>query len=640
MTMLDKMRRHKSWLKWSLILVCLAFVVFYIPDFLRGTTGADAASGDTVASIEGRPITAAEFRRMYQAQIQAYRTAYGGQMNDQLLKQLGVEQQILQLMVDERASLAEADRLGISVSDEEVRQRILSFPALQENGQFIGEQRYVQLLQAQRPPVTPADFENNQRRGLTVEKLRQTLTDWITVPDREVEQEYRRRNDKVKLAFVTVTAAALRSQVTVGDEEVARYFEAHKSDFMMPEKRKIRYLLVDLAAIRAKTVVPAADIERAYNNSIEQYSTPEQIRASHILLKTEGKDDAEVKARAEALLKQVKGGADFAELARKSSEDEASAKNGGDLDYFGRGRMIPEFDQVAFELAPGQTSDLVKTTYGYHIIKLVDKKPGTTKTLAEVRPQISEQLASERAQAQAADTATRLAKDISKPADLDKVAKAQGMIVQESGLFARDEPTLAFGTSPDAASRVFQMKQGDVEGPVQTSRGFAFITLVSKQDPSVPQLPEVKDRVRDEVIKQKARDLSLQKAADLAAKLKSGPDFEKAAKAAGVEAKTTELIARDSPIPDLGAAPAVEEAAFKLPVGATSDPIATDNGSVIIRVLEKKEVTPAELAAAKDKFREELLSDRRNRFFSAYMVKAKQKMKIEVNREALQRVVS
>jgi peptidyl-prolyl cis-trans isomerase D len=639
MTMLDRMRRHKSWLKWSLILVCLAFVVFYIPDFLRGTTGANAA-GDTVASIEGRSITAGEFRRVYQAQVQAYRTAYGGQMNDQLLKQLGVEQQILQQMVDERAALAETDRLGIRVSDEEVRRRILSMPAFQENGQFIGEQRYLQLLQAQRPPMTPADFEDNVRRSLTVEMLRQTLTDWITVPDKEVEQEYRRRNDKVKLALVSVTAASVRSQVTASDEEVARYFEAHKSDFKMPEKRKIRYLLVDLDALRTKTVVPAADIERAYNNGIEQYSTPEQIRASHILLKTEGKDDAEVKARAEALLKQVKSGADFAELARKSSEDEASAKNGGDLDYFGRGRMIPEFEQVAFQLMPGQISDLVKTSYGYHIIKLVDKKPGTTKTLAEVRPQINDQLVSERAQAQAADLATRLAKDISKPADLDKVAKAQGMTVQESGFFARDEPTLALGTSPDAASRVFQMKQGEVQGPVQTSRGFAFITLVGTQEPYVPQLTEVKDRVRDEVIKQKARELSVQKAAELAAKLKSAPDFEKAAKAAGIEAKTTELIARDSPLPDLGVAPAVEDAAFKLPVGATSDPIATDNGSAIIKVLEKKEVTSAEFAAAKDKFREELLGDRRNRFFSAYMVKAKQKMKIEVNREALQRVVS
>ncbi len=640
MTMLDRMRRHRNWLKWSLLLVCLAFIIFYIPDFLRGGgTGADAASGDTVATVEGQEITAGEFRRIYEAQLQAYRTAYGGQMSDQLLRQLGVEQQILQQMVDERAALAEAARLKISVSDEEVRQRILTIPAFQQNGQFIGEQAYVQLLRAQRPPLTTAEFEDNMRRTLTVEKLRASLTDWLAIPDRELEQEYRRRNDKVKLALVTLTADKFTSQATASDADIAAYFETHKEDFRIGEKRKIRYLLIDADAIRAQTVVPQADIERAYNNSIEQYSTPEQIRASHILLKTEGKDDAAVKARAEELVKEARNGADFAELARKNSEDEASAKNGGDLDYFSRGRMIPEFEQVAFALEPGQISDVVKTSYGYHIIKLVDRKPGTTKTLQEVRQQISDQLAAERAQSQAADQAQALAKEISKPADLDRVAKAHGMTVQESGFFARDEPTLALGTSPDASARVFQLKPGEVEGPLQTSRGFAFVTLVDRKDAYVPQLPEVKDRVRDEVVKQKARELAAAKAAELGPKLKIAPDFDKAAKAAGLDPKTTELITRDSPLPDLGTAPAVEEAAFQLPVGSVSDPIATDNGTAIIKIVEKQEVSPTELAGAKDKFREELLNDRRNRFFGAYMAKAKLKMKIEVNRETLQRVV-
>src|SRR5881409_506990 len=163
MTMLDRMRRHRNWLKWSLGLVCLAFVIFYIPDFLR-SSGADAASGDTVATVEGHDISAGEFRRTYQAQLQAYRSAYGGQMSEQLLKQLGIEQQILQQMVDEQASLAEADRLGIIVSDEEVRQRIFAIPAFQENGHFIGDARYQQLLRVQRPPLSPTDFEDGIRK--------------------------------------------------------------------------------------------------------------------------------------------------------------------------------------------------------------------------------------------------------------------------------------------------------------------------------------------------------------------------------------------------------------------------------------------------------------------------------------------
>jgi peptidyl-prolyl cis-trans isomerase D len=622
MTMLDRMRRHRNWLKWSLGLVCLAFVIFYIPDFLRGT-GADAASGDTIARVDGRDITAGEFRRNYQAQLQAYRSAYAGQMSDQLLKQLGIEQQILQQMVDERAALAEADRVGIKVSDEEIRQRIFAMPAFQENGAFIGETRYNQLLRMQRPPMTAQEFEDNVRRGLTVEKLRAALTDWLSVADNELEREYRRRNDKVKLAVVGLTADSFRPQVSASDADVAAYFEGHKNDFKIPEKRKIRYVLIDTDAIRTKVVVPPADVERAYNNSIEQYTTPEQVRASHILLKTEGKDDAAVKAKAEELLKQAKAGADFAELAKKNSEDEQSAKNGGDLDYFGRGRMVPEFDQAVFAMQKDQISDLVKTQYGYHIIKLVDKKVATTKPLAEVRQQIADQLAYERAQAQAADLAQKLEGQISRPGDLDSVGKANGLPVQESGFFARDEPILGLGPAPEATNKAFDMKPGEVSGALRASRGFVFETLVTKQDPYVPKLDEVKERVRDEVIKQKAREASKQKAA----------------KAAGLEAKTTELITRDSPIPDLGVAPAVEEAAFKMAAGSVSDAIPTDNGTAVIKVIDKKEVTPEEWKTAKDRFREELLSDRRNRFFGSYMAKAKKNMKIDVNRETLQRVI-
>src|SRR5438093_6065566 len=167
MTMLDRMRRHRDWLKWSLGLVCVAFVLFYIPDFLRGS-GADAASSDTIAKVDGHEIRSGEFRRTYQAQLQAYRSAYGGNMNEQLLKQLGIDQQILSQMVDERAALAEADRLGIDANDEEVRQRILTIPAFQENGSFIGEQRYQQLLRMQRQTISPDEFENSVSRKLIV----------------------------------------------------------------------------------------------------------------------------------------------------------------------------------------------------------------------------------------------------------------------------------------------------------------------------------------------------------------------------------------------------------------------------------------------------------------------------------------
>ena len=285
MTMLDRMRRHRNWLKWSLALVCLAFVVFYIPDFLSNPT-TDLAATNTVAVVEGHEIRGEEFRRTYQAQLQAYRSAYGGNMSEALLKQLGVDQQILQQMVDERAALAEAERLKIRVSDAEVRLRILAIPAFQENGAFIGAERYRQLLASQNPPMNTTEFEDGIRRALIVEKLRASVTEWLSVSDKEIEQEYRRRNDKVKLAVASILSDSLRGTVSASDAEVSTYFEAHTSDFKIPEKRKIRHLLVDTDAMRAKMAVPPADVERAYNDNFELYSTPEQIRASHILLKT------------------------------------------------------------------------------------------------------------------------------------------------------------------------------------------------------------------------------------------------------------------------------------------------------------------------------------------------------------------
>ena len=221
MTMLDRMRRHRNWLKWSLGLVCLAFVIFYIPDFLRGT-GADAAVGR-----HGRRRSTAtrsradEFRRTYQAQLQAYRAAYGGNMSEQLLKQLGIEQQILQQMVDERAALAEADRLGITVSDEEVRAADPRDPGVPGERRVHRRAALPAAAAVQRPPLTPAEFEDSVRRQLIVDKLRASLTDWLSVPDKELEQEYRRRNDKVKLAVVAFTADSFRPQVTVTDAEVA-----------------------------------------------------------------------------------------------------------------------------------------------------------------------------------------------------------------------------------------------------------------------------------------------------------------------------------------------------------------------------------------------------------------------------------
>jgi len=642
MTMLDRMRRHKGWLKWSLALVVLAFIVFYIPSFLNDPTavGVGAAPSEVIAEVEGRSVTAGQFQQRYNSQIQAYRSAYGAGLSDQLLRQLGIDQQILQQMVDEQAALVEAERHGIRVSDEELAQQIFAIPGLQENGRFVGEQRYEQILRSQNPPMTKATFEETLRRSLMIDKLRAALTDWMTVSNDDVEREFRQRNEKTKLQVVALTADAFKSQVKVSDADVSSYFDAHKAEYRVGEQRKVRMLLLDRDQAFARTGVTPTEVQSYYNGNITQYQTPEQVRASHILLNTAGKDEAAVRKQAEDILQQVKAGADFAELAKKYSEDEGSKPNGGDLDYFSRGRMVPEFEAAAFALEVGQVSDIVKSQFGFHIIKVVDKKPAVTRSLDEVRPQIEEQLKRQRADQQIATRATELAAGITNTADLDRVARENGFMVTESEFFGRDDPVPGLGPAPQVAAAAFMLNGDAVNGPITTPRGPVFIALAGTRDPYVPTLDQVKDRVREDVIRTRATELSRQRASQIAAALRSASDFAAAAKAQGFEAKDTQLIARGAPLPDIGVSAAVDKVAFSLPVGGVSEPITTNDATVIVRVAERDEVTPDELQNGRETFREQLLSERRGLFFSSYMAKAKERMRIEIRDDVVRRMLA
>jgi peptidyl-prolyl cis-trans isomerase D len=641
MTMLDRMRRHKNWLKWSLAVVVLTFVLLYIPDFVQTTpTGTGAGPREVVAEINGRTVTAGDFQQRYLSQVQAYRQQFGGSMNDQLLRQLGIDQQILSQMIDEQVGMIEAERNGITVSDDELAQQIFSIPALQENGRFIGEQRYEQLLLSQNPPMTKSQFEESLRRSMMLDKLRSALTDWMAVSDGDVEREFKRRNEKVKLQVVALTEAKFRSGVTVTDADIAAHFEAHKAEYRMGEQRKIKYLLLDREQARLKVSVPPSDVQRYYNDNIQQFQTPEQVKASHILLKTDGKDEATVRKRAEDVLKEVKAGGDFAALATKYSEDEGSKANGGDLDYFGRGRMVPEFETVAFTLPPGQVSDLVKSQFGFHIIKVIDKRAGATTPLDQVRTQIQDQLALQLADQRISDQAAQFASRIKDLADLEPVAREIQAMVQESGFFQRENPIPGLGAAPQVSSTAFTLQGTAASGALATARGPVFIAVSERKDPYVPMLDEVKERVREDLIKAKATEASRQRASAIAAALKGAKDFAAAAKAQGLEAKDTELVPRGSALPDIGVSAEVERVAFSLPDGTVSDPIQTTDGTVIIRVVQKDDVTPDELRQGQEAFRAELLNERRSRFFSAYMGKAREGMTVDIKRDVLQRLLA
>ena len=634
MTMLDSMRRHKGWLKWSLALVVLAFIFLYVPGFMDQTGGIGVPTS-VLAEVGDYEITLAEFRQVYLRQLQAYRLQSGGQVTEEVLRSLGIDRQILQQMIDEYSALSEAERLGLVVSDAEVRERIVTLPSFQESGQFIGEQRYRQLLQVQNPPITPALFEADIRKAILLERLQMAVTGWITVSDAEVVNEHRRRNERIKVDVVAFRADDYRDEVDATDEDISLLYSQESLSYQVPEKRKLRFLLIDESAI-FESVVPTDDeIAQYYAANMSQYTTPGQVRASHILLRTE-EDEMEVEARAAELAAEARAGTDFAELAREHSEDESNVENGGDLGSFGRGRMVPEFETAAFAMEVGEVSDPVKSPFGYHVIKLTEKQPEITQELDEVRETIGNMLKQERATSRSRALAQAVAADVSTPLDLERAATARGYELQESGFAAPGEPILGLGLATEVSAQAFQMELGDVVGPISTASGPAFVTVVDRQDPYVPLLDEVRDQVREDVIRKKSLTLAHQKAAEAAGTLQAADNFSAAAQEAELSIGSSDMVARGAALPEVGINSTVELIAFALPVGEVSDVIEAGNTAAIVHLVEREEAADEDFAATRTTLRDELILNRQGQFFSAYMNKVKERLQINIDLAALQ----
>ena len=425
MTMLDRMRRHKAWLKWTLALAGFALLVLGFP-LLQPPPETPGTLTDVLAQVGDQEITVGEFQALYRRQLQSYQVQSGGGITSEILRSMGVDRQLLQQVIDEYAAVQEAARLGVTVTDAEVRETIVSLPAFQQDGEFIGEAAYLQMLRMQQPPITPAEFEENVRRSLMLQRLQAALTDWITVSDEDVEREHVRRNERVRLSAISFRADDHREGLEATDDDVAALFEQNANDYLVPEKRRLRFVLIDVPALKASFTPSDAEVQAYYDNNQDRYTEEVSLRVSHILLRTQDQDVAEVQARAESIAAEARGGADFAELARRHSEDDGTREAGGDLGTIARGQMVPEFEGAAFALEQDEVSDPVTSMFGVHVIKATEKTGGTTQTLDEVRDSIVDLLQQESADARAGALAEAMAAEITAAADLEAAAARRG----------------------------------------------------------------------------------------------------------------------------------------------------------------------------------------------------------------------
>ena len=639
MTMLDRMRRHKAWLKWSLGLVVVAFVAL-VPGVGMSPMGDDGLPADVLARVGDYEITLQQFRQIYLRQLQAYRLQTGGDISEEVLRSLGIDRQILQQLIDEYAALAEADRLGLRVSNAEVRERILTLPAFQVDGRFIGEQQYRMMLQRQSPPISTTQFEEDVRRSILIERLQAAVTGWVSVSEAEIADEHRRRTERVRVDVVAFRAGDYRDEVEATDADIELLYNEDSLAYEVPEKRRLRFLLVDEAAI-FDSITPSEDELRAYyDTNLSQYRTPGQVRASHILFRTGENDEAEVEARAAVVAARARGGEDFAALARELSEDEGTAASGGDLGTFGRGRMVPEFEAAAFAMAPGEISDPVKSAFGYHVILVTEAEEEVTEPFEDARESIASILKQERASSRARSLAQAIAAEVTTPDDLDRAAAARGYEVQESGFAAPGEPILGLGLAREVSDRAFRMEPGEVAGPIPSPSGPAFVTVVATQDPYVPPLDEVRDDVHEDVIRKKALTLAQERAAEAARTLRESDDFVAAAEEADYAVGSSDLVARGAPLPEIGVSAAVEAVAFAMDRGAVSDPIEAGSTVAVVRLVEREDASAADLDEQRETLRDQLVATRQGQFYTAYMTRVKERLAIDVDLGALERAFS
>ena len=600
-----------------------------------------------VAKVDGTEISTEEVRTTAQQMLKQQMQGNTANMNMLLpfFSQRAADQ-----LITRQALISEANRMGLRVSPEEVKEDLQHgrysatfFPG----GNFIGEQEYEDMLQ--RANLTPTKFEESVANDLLLTKLQALISGTASVSENEIHEQFVKQNTKVKFDYAVLKQDDIKKGLHPTDSELKSYYQSHLSSYAnsMPEKRKIKYAVIDTSKIEGGIQVTQADLEGYYRDHRDAYRVPEQVKVSHVLIKTplpgpDGKVDekaaAEAQRRAEDLLKQLKSGAKLEDLAKKYSEDPGSAKEGGSLGWIGRGQTVPEFEKTAFSLPKGQISDLVKSSYGFHIIRVDDKQDAHVKSLDEVKAEIEPALKHQKAQQMAQKQADTLLKD-ARATTLDAAAAKQNLPVITSDFFARHDTLPGLGASPQFMEAVFAAQEKAPPDMAPTSQGTAVYELLAIKPPATPTFEEIRDRVGDEFKSERSRTLLTEKAQELSDRAKAAHDLKKVAKELGATMKTSDLVLPDGQVPEVGSMSGQAAVAFAMKPGEISGPITSGSDAVVLQILENQTPTDAEYAAKRDQIRDSLLQGKQQERFELFVSNLVDEMtksgKIKRNQEEL-----
>jgi peptidyl-prolyl cis-trans isomerase D len=632
-----------------LVLICLSMVAYLVPTGNSGSWwgGASAPPKGVVASIGDQEVTVAEVNREARMMVRQ-QFPKGGEQAAMLLPFFAGR--AAEQLISQKAIVAEAHRMGLSVSNAELSDELQHGglgPTLFPDGKFIGQEEYENFVQRAYDRTIP-QFEEWAKDIILIKKLQALISGGAFAGEPEVRAEFDRTNTKIKFDYAVLTQADLLKGLHPTEQELKAFYDRNKATYSnsIPEKRQIKYAIVEKVQ-PAATPVTDQELQAYYNQHREEYRLPEQVKVTHILIKTplpgaDGKvDEKGVEAahqKAEDVMKQVKAGGDFAKLAGQYSDDTVSAKDGGELGWIGRGRTVPEFEKASFSLAKGQTSDLVKSSYGFHIIRVEDKQEAHVKTLAEVKGEIEGKIKEEKAQ-HATEVAANSLLSQARAEGLDKASAAKGAHVVTTEFFSRQDRLPGLEGTPELMETIFNEREKAPADVVQVPQGFVVFELVATKPPATPTFEEIRSRVETEFKNERASLLLQQKTQELSDRAKAGHDLKKAAKELGATMKTSELVAPDGQVPDVGSLAGAASSLFTLKSGDISGPINGGANGVVAQLVEKQAPSDQDFAAKKDQIRQTLLDSKQNEMFSLFVSNLRKDMeksnKLKVNQEEM-----
>jgi peptidyl-prolyl cis-trans isomerase D len=633
-------RRNREAVKKYLLIFFLSIVsigmVITLAPIPTGDTS--RAESNVLASIGGSNITTAELQRTVQARFR------NSPQTDQSRIIPTIAGSLLDQMVFQRVLINQAKKIGIEVSDQELGQDLQSIPWLTQNGSFIGMDHYQDAIY-QQTGMSVAEFEAELRYRLLQDKVRSVVTDGVEVPPQEVVQEFQRRNAKAKIEYVLFDPSQFSKAVQVSSGVLEAFFKKDPDRYKVAQQRKVRYVLIDPDHVRGQVKVTDEVARQYYDQHLSEYRIPDRVKVAHILFKTTDKTPAEaatIEKKARDVLKQIKGGADFAELAKKYSED-TSASNGGELGWLVRGQTVKEFEETAFSMKSGQVSDLVKTVYGIHILKLEDKQTAHLQSFDEVKGSILAELEKQKvAEAQEKLASALLSRLRLQPDAFEDVVHKAGLEPKMSPLFLYGQAVADLGSGDAFENLAFQLHKGEVGAPLSVPKGQAIIQLADIVPEHVPTLEEARARVEEDYRAEQSKVLAADKAKQFAAQVKTG-DFAKIAKADGLTAKESKDFTQQDFLEGVGSASQLSEA-FTLKVGQTSDVISLRENSVVFRVISHTPANDADFAQQRDQITEELLDRKRSLTFEMYRQNLKLQLirsgELKMNAAALQQFIA